>query len=538
MGDAVSRPAGVTSPVRPARRATYAHTALAFLERGALEHPARVAVTDEGGSYEYGWLFERGRRIASGLLAHGVGGRPAIVCMEKGVGALAAFFGVLMTGGFYVPVDPGAPRGRASRCAARLGRPVVLTDERGLPEARRLFADLTILTVDALGQTPVAEGELARLARGIAPSDVAYVLFTSGSTGEPKGVAVSHAAILEFVSTFVDTFGLRPDDVLGSQAPLDFDVSVKDVYGALAAGATVALLPRRLFSAPARLVAELEERGVTVLVWAVAALCLVSGLRALDGVRLPRVRLVMFSGEVMPAEHLRRWMERLPRATFVNLYGPTEVTCNCLYHVVERGRAYDGGLPLGDPLPGRRVLLLDGESPVMREGSVGEICVGGSALARGYYADPERTARSFVQNPLFAALPETMYRTGDLARLGAGGELYFCGRVDSQVKLQGHRIELEEVDAALEAQPGVERCRCAYDAPRRRICAFFEGAADPAGLRSAVADLVPGPAVPAVIERVGSMPLTRNGKVDRAALLGGYLERVRGARKGGGDHVE
>lgn len=538
MGDAVPRPVGFTSSARPARRATYAHTALAFLERGALEHPARAAVTDEGGSYEYGWLFERGQRIASGLLAHGVGGRPAIVCMEKGVGALAAFFGVLMTGGFYVPVDPGAPRGRASRCAARLGRPVVLTDERGLPEARRLFADLTVLTVDALGQTPVAEGELARLARGIAPSDVAYVLFTSGSTGEPKGVAVSHAAILEFVSTFVDTFGLRPDDVLGSQAPLDFDVSVKDVYGALAAGATVALLPRRLFSAPARLVAELEERGVTVLVWAVAALCLVSGLRALDGVRLSRVRLVMFSGEVMPAEHLRRWMERLPRATFVNLYGPTEVTCNCLYHVVERGRAYDGGLPLGDPLPGRRVLLLDGESPVTREGSVGEICVGGSALARGYYADPERTARSFVQNPLFAALPETMYRTGDLARLGAGGELYFYGRADSQVKLQGHRIELEEVDAALEAQPGVERCRCAYDAPRRRICAFFEGAADPAGLRSAVADLVPGPAVPAVIERVGSMPLTRNGKVDRAALLGGYLERVRGARKGGGDHVE
>ena len=336
MGDAVPRPVGFTSSARPARRATYAHTALAFLERGALEHPARAAVTDEGGSYEYGWLFERGQRIASGLLAHGVGGRPAIVCMEKGVGALAAFFGVLMTGGFYVPVDPGAPRGRASRCAARLGRPVVLTDERGLPEARRLFADLTVLTVDALGQTPVAEGELARLARGIAPSDVAYVLFTSGSTGEPKGVAVSHAAILEFVSTFVDTFGLRPDDVLGSQAPLDFDVSVKDVYGALAAGATVALLPRRLFSAPARLVAELEERGVTVLVWAVAALCLVSGLRALDGVRLSRVRLVMFSGEVMPAEHLRRWMERLPRATFVNLYGPAEITVDCTFFIADR----------------------------------------------------------------------------------------------------------------------------------------------------------------------------------------------------------
>ena len=226
-------------------------------------------------------------------------------------------------------------------------------------------------------------------------------------------------------------------------------------------------------------------------------------------------------------------MERLPRATFANLYGPTEVTCNCLYHVVERDRAYEEGLPLGEPLPGRRVLLLDGEAPVTEEGSVGEICVGGSALARGYYADPDRPARSFVQNPLSGALPETLYRTGDLARLGAGGELYFYGRVDNQVKLQGHRVELEEVDAALEAQPGVERCRCAYDVPRRRVCAFYEGDAAPGELRLAAARLVPSLAVPAVIERVDAMPLTRNGKVDRSALLEGHLERARRGRAGG-----
>ena len=533
MAETVLRLVGDASPAGSPRRATYARTALAFLERGALDHPARVAVTDEGGSYGYGWLFERSRRIASGLLARGVGGRPTIVCMEKGAEALAAFFGVLMAGGFYVPVDPGAPAGRAARCEARLGRPVVLSDARGIGSARGLFPDAPVLSTSELGRSVVAEGELALIARRSAPSDVAYVLFTSGSTGEPKGVAVSHAAILEFVATFVETFGIRPDDVLGSQAPLDFDVSVKDVYGALAAGATVALLPRRLFSAPARLVEALEERRVTVLVWAVAALCLVSGLRALEGARLDRVRLVLFSGEVMPAGHLRRWMERLPRATFANLYGPTEVTCNCLYHVVERDRAYEEGLPLGEPLPGRRVLLLDGETPVTEEGSVGEICVGGSALARGYYADPERTARSFAQNPLSGALPETLYRTGDLARIGAGGELYYCGRVDNQVKLQGHRVELEEVDAALEAQPGVERCRCAYDAPRRRVCAFYEGDAAPGELRLAAARLVPSPAVPAVIERVDAMPLTRNGKVDRSALLEGHLERARRGRAGG-----
>ncbi|WP_072374464.1 amino acid adenylation domain-containing protein [Thermophilibacter mediterraneus] len=517
-------------------KATYAHTALAFLERGARSHPERVAVVDERGERTYGELYERSRRVASGLLERGLGGGPLIVCMEKNAEALEAFFGALMAGGFYVPVDPGAPSGRAARCLERLGRPPVVCDEGGLEAARALFPDALALTPGELGRSAPDDGALERAARDIVPSDVAYVLFTSGSTGEPKGVAVSHAAVLEFVSTFVGTFGLRPDDVVGNQAPLDFDVSVKDVYGALAAGARVVLLPRRLFSAPARLVAELEERRVTVLVWAAAALCLVSGLRALDGAALSLVRLVMFSGEVMPAEHLRRWMRRLPGATFVNLYGPTEVTCNCLYHVVDRGRDYRGGVPLGRPLPGRRVLLLDGRGrPVSEPGRVGEIYVGGTAIARGYYADPARTRDAFVQSPLVSELPETLYRTGDLALAGEDGELFFCGRRDNQVKIQGHRIELEEVDAAFERQEGVDRCRCALDERTGRICAFFEGSAGPDELRRAVALLVPGPAVPAVIERVESMPLLGNGKVDRAALLEDRrARRGRACERGGG----
>lgn len=514
----------------------YAHTALVFLERGALAHPGRVAVTDERGSLTYGELFERSRRVACGLLARGLGGGPVVVCMEKSADALAAFFGALMTGGFYVPVDPSCPEGRAARYRAALGAPAVVGDDEALPAARRLFPGLPAVRVAELAQKDADPEPLERTARGIASSDVAYVLFTSGSTGEPKGVAVSHAAILEFVSTFVETFGLRPEDVLGNQAPLDFDVSVKDIYGSLAAGASVALLPRRLFSAPARLVEAINECQVTVLVWAAAALCLVSGLRALEGADLARVRMVMFSGEVMPAEHLRRWMDQLPQATFVNLYGPTEVTCNCLYHVVDRARDYGGALPLGEPFPGRRVLLLDDSGVrVTAPGSVGELYVGGAALARGYYANPERTAAAFVQSPLCRELPETLYRTGDLARLNERGELVFAGRADNQIKLQGHRIELEEVDAALEAQGGVDRCRCVYDERGRRILAFFEGTADPGELRAAVARLVPGPAVPAVMERVDAMPLLPNGKVSRSALLEGYLGRRRQARAKGGE---
>ena len=500
-------------------RGRYALSALGILERGAASHPDRVAATDEHGSCTYAELYDRSLRLGSALLARGLGGRPVAVLMEKGIPALVALFGALAAGSPYVPVDPTVPAGRASRIVRALDGPVVVTDDPARASGAA-GGSVPLLEFDELAGAPVDDDALAAAARAVVDADLAYVIFTSGSTGVPKGVAVSHRALVDFARSFVETLGIRPDDVLGSQAPLDFDVSVKDVYGALAAGACVHLIPRRLFSSPAALVDELNARGVTVMVWAVAALCLLSALRGLEHAPLASVRAVMFSGETMPAEHLRRWRRALPGATFVNLYGPTEATCNCLYHVLDPSRGYEEGIPLGVPLPNRLVVALAPDGSVASApGEVGELYVGGSAIASGYYGDPERTAAAFVESPLRPPVPQVLYRTGDLVRVGPGGELFFLGRADSQIKHLGHRIELEEVDAALEGQPGVERCRCAYDARAHRLHAFFEGDADPAALRAAVARVLPGPAVPSTIERVDAMPITKNGKVDRAALL-------------------
>ncbi|WP_066828894.1 amino acid adenylation domain-containing protein [Collinsella ihumii] len=505
----------------------YRHTALVFLERGAARHPGRVAVVDERSSHTYGQLFSRARRAGSGLIAGGYAGVPVVLFMEKSSLMLAAMFGVLAAGGCYVPVDMAAPVERSRAVLKASGARAVIAAASDREAARERFPEADVLAAEELVECPVDVAGLARTARGIVDSDAAYVLFTSGSTGTPKGVVVSHRAIVDFVGTFVETFGLRPDDILGNQAPFDFDVSVKDIYGSLAAGARLVILPRRLFSAPSELMDALRAHRVTVMVWAVAALCLLSALRGLERADLPRVRFVMFSGEVMPPHHLRLWMERLPQARFVNLYGPTEVTCNCLFHEVDRERAYGDGMPLGEPFSNRRVLVLDGAGHEVRgSGEMGELYVGGSALASGYAGDDERTARAFVRNPLQPLVRETLYRTGDLVRLGDGGELFFCGRADNQIKHLGHRIELEEVDAAFERQPGVLRCRCAYDARRQRICAFVEGAdIDVRALRHAVARVLPGPFVPAAVVPVETMPLTKNGKVDRAELLRLHADR-------------
>ena len=214
----------------------------------------------------------------------------------------------------------------------------------------------------------------------------------------------------------------------------------------------------------------------------------------------------------------------------MNLYGPTEVTCNCLYHIIDRDRAYDEGIPLGVAFPNRQVLLVGEDGSLVTEpGATGEILVRGVSLALGYVGDEERTAAVFTQNPLHRRFPDRVYRTGDLGAYSDAGELFYRGRKDNQIKHQGHRVELEEVDLAIEVVPGVTRCRCVYDKEKKRLIAFYEGTAEAAALRAHALETLPPFMMPTKILPIEAMPLTKNGKVDRAALLA--LSREAAARR-------
>ncbi len=539
---------------------------LTYLEDDAARHPDKRAVEEEERSCTYGQLLEFSRQAGSALAALGAQRRAVMVFMEKGIDALAIMLGALQAGGFYVPVDPHIPAERLALIAGVLEGPIVVASDETMP-----------LALEALGQQPQSPGagcekeagalteacpanfdspmrprlvpaaqllgfsvndDALEAARAQATdADPVYVLFTSGSTGVPKGVAVSHRAVIDFIDDFVTRFEFGADERIANQAPFDFDVSVKDIYGALATGSTLVVVPRRMFSEPAVLMDFLQGRDITNMTWAVAALCLITSLHGLEGHQLPTVRRVLFSGEVMPLSHLRAWMERVPQAVFVNLYGPTEITCNCLFHVVDPARSYEGGLPLGVPFAHREILLVDGQGRAVTEPGVeGEILVRGDSLALGYVANPERTAASFCQNPLHNRFPDRVYRTGDLAAFDEAGELFYRGRVDNQIKHQGHRIELEEVDRALEGVPGVQRCRCVYDHDKQRLIAFYEGNAEARDIRQHVLQTLPIFMLPSKIMPIDAMPLTKNGKVDRKALLEKSREaaaarRARFARK-------
>ena len=225
----------------------------------------------------------------------------------------------------------------------------------------------------------------------------------------------------------------------------------------------------------------------------------------------------------MPPKTLQYWMQAVPQARFVNLYGPTEITCNCTYYVVDREFAENESLPIGVPFKNERILLLtpDGGEAV-KPGEIGELCVSGTSVALGYYKDAERTAASFTQNPLNHAYIEPIYRTGDLVRVNERGEMVYVSRKDFQIKHMGHRIELSEIEVQMTAVPGVERALCAYLADKGKILAFYTGEADKAAITGALREILPGYMIPNLFMQVDAMPLNKNGKIDRAALLERY----------------
>lgn len=499
---------------------------LEYLERSAQLFPEKPALVDERQSITFAQALEDSRRVGSSLALSLAKGQPVAVYMEKSVKNLCAFWGIVYAGGFYVSFNTQLPTSRLQQMQSVLQAPFVITDEEHRAALEEVFPPHRILLYQDLVKSAVDRALLAQIRQRHVDTAPLYANFTSGSTGVPKAVVVGHRSTLDFIDHFCPIFSITQKDVIANQAPFDFDVSVKDIYSALATGATLVLVPRPLFSQPQQLLDFLCEHRATTLIWAVSALCLITTVHGLDYRTPETVNKVLFSGEVMPAKHLKIWMEHLPRAQFVNLYGPTEITCNCTYHIIDRERSYPDGIPMGQAFPNEDVFLLDGDDQLVTSPNVvGEVCVRGSALALGYYRNPEQTAAAFPNNPLNPCYPERIYRTGDLARYSTLGELHFCGRKDFQIKHMGHRIELEEIERAVSNLPGVHRCCCVFHSEKHRLYAFYQGELTSKELRLQLLPTLPPYMIPNVFRQVDQFPLNKNGKIDRTLLMKGAGSR-------------
>ena len=502
---------------------------LDYLEQSAIHYPDKIAFADETSACTYKELRRTAKSVGTKLTNYVPPRSPVPVFMEKRVETIYAFLGAVYAGCFYVLLDPKLPSERLKQILQTLQSEVLVLHPDYEKQFKTLEYEGNVVNI----LEAVQEEEDAVLLEAIREQrldiDPLYAIFTSGSTGIPKGVLVSHRSVIDFMEEFVEIFEITDKDVIGNQAPFDFDVSVKDIYSTLKTGATMQIIPKKLFSFPTKLLDYLDEREITTLIWAVSALCIVTTLKGLEYKVPQKVNKIIFSGEVMPIKHLNEWKKYLPDALYANVYGPTEITCNCTYYIVDREFQPGESLPIGQPFPNEKVFLLDEENQLVREaGKKGEICVSGTALSLGYYRNPEQTEKVFVQNPLNEKYLEPIYRTGDLAYYGHDGYLYFASRKDFQIKHMGHRIELGEIELAMELAEGIRRACCTYDESENKIVAFYEGEAEKRQIVRALGKKLPAYMIPNVWVKLDRLPITKNGKIDRKKMLKEYREGIYG----------
>ncbi len=493
---------------------------LEYLEHSAREYPEKIVAEDINRRCSYRELLENAKHIGTSLAKIEPPGKPIAVFMEKSVEALTAFMGIVYAGCFYILINPEQPVFRIQQILQVSGAECIITLNN--TEEILLKAGFTgaLISYQELLKNDINEERLEQIRDQAQDIDPLYCNFTSGSTGVPKGVLVSHRSVIDFMEYFPSLFSIGKEDIIGNQAPFDFDVSVKDIYSTLKVGATMVIIPKKYFSIPMQLLDYLCEKKVTTLIWAVSALCMITQLKGFTYKVPETVNKILFSGEAMPIKHLKLWQKYLPEASYVNLYGPTEITCNCTYYRITREFELEESLPIGRAFPNEKVFLLDEEDrQVTTPGQIGELCVSGTALALGYYNNAEQTRKAFVQNPLNPLFLETIYRTGDLAYCNEDGDFCFAGRKDFQIKHMGHRIELEEIELIINSYPDIQRACCVFDTAKNRIAAFYVGGLEGKEIQQKMQESLPAYMIPTVFYSLPELPITANGKIDRKKLL-------------------
>lgn len=349
-------------------------------------------------------------------------------------------------------------------------------------------------------------------------TDPLCVIFTSGSSGAPKGVTLSHKSVLRYLTDFASIVGLNSRDRLASQSPPDYVAALRDLYFPFLCGVSTYLTPKKLFSFPLKLVEYLNEHRVTTLFWVAPMLSYCADLKVFDAERPTAVDKVVFTGSVLPCAHLRYWQDHLPDTLFINHYGPTEATATVSYYIVDHLVTEDETLPIGAPMPAAGVEVVDEHGRRVKPGEKAEICVRGDGLALGYWRDPALTEKAFPALSIDGGRPERYFCTGDMGSLLPDGNLAFHGRKDSQIKLMGHRIELAEIDGAATRVEGVGQAICVYDPERKLLVLFYTGTAERGTLAKRLRAVLPDFMMPRRFCQIERIPRLPSGKPDMQTL--------------------
>jgi amino acid adenylation domain-containing protein len=517
----------------------------------AERRPEAIAVVQGSGRLTYGELERASNQLAWMLKERGAGkGERIGLLLPKSPAAIVAILGVLKADGVYVPFDPSGP-------ASRLAKIIESCDNRFILAAGSVAPLLDdLLSQDRFRSSRIIGwlGEERVSARHFKPEfslsdlnhyptrsrqyqgtrrDPAYILFTSGTTGTPKGVVITHSNVIHFVEWARDYFGMDFSDRVSGHSPLHFDLSVFDLFGALAAGAQLHLVPPELNVLPNQLARFIRTSQLTQWFSVPSILSYMAKFDVVKHNDFPMLRRLLWCGEVFPTPALIYWMKRLPHVRFTNLYGPTEATIASSYYTLpgcpEDERA---AIPIGTACPGEELLVLDERLRPVPRGEAGDLYIRGVGLSPGYWREPEKTRSVFLPNPHSPDPLDRIYKTGDLAKIGEDGLIYFLGRADSQIKSRGYRIELGEIEAALNALEDLRECAvvavptdgfegtvigCAYvPFPDRPTSSMI--------LRKKLSRQLPNYMLPTRWMALESLPKNANGKIDRRRLKESFQE--------------
>lgn len=484
----------------------------------------KIAVVDGDRKIVFAELAGKARSVGSAVFNKSgkAKKKPIAVFLPKSIESIIADIGIVYSGNAYMNLDIKTPLERISNILKLVEPLFIITDTKYKNMILQIFDAEKILDINDLIVEKAEHQILLEHLETIIDTDPLCLINTSGSTGTPKSVVLNHRSFIDFTEWALGTMKWNDDEIIGSLSPVVFDIYSFEMCLLMSKASTVVIIPDSWSAFPVKIINLLNEQKVTYLFWVPTIMVNIANMGILDKISMPHIRMIWFAGEVFPTKQFNIWRSHLKDVTFVNMYGPIEITLDCTYYIVERDISNEEPIPIGYPCRNTDVLLLDeNDNLVIQQDIEGELCVRGTSLAMGYYNNPEKTKSAFVQNPLNKAYPEIIYRTGDIVYFNERKEIIFKGRKDSLIKHSGYRVELTEVEHVIVNTLKLVDNGCAvYDYTKKEIVFFYESNMEQsiAVFRKSIGKALPNYMIPNRFIHIELLPKNTNGKIDRFKL--------------------